>query len=838
MTRQQYRTVDAARLWVETPAESWNVNRFPNPVADGAWGWTSDRGVMAASGGAFTYTSNAGGTNRWTSEHIPVEYGTHAAVCWVQQATVRTVRARLEWIDGRGFVTSVTPWTTYSAGSSLIRRIAAVAMPTSTIAMRLVLELGTSSSTFPNTAGGHTYAFRNVVVMTGAAAEVAAMNNATPSLVPLPGWTDILPDASSVRVVRDELNVGTLEVVCTESLDLATVRVGRRIRLASAAGQNIATARIRDSRSTREETKRGFVRVVRISATDAATDLAAETRPDGVGRLLDLPRALEGCGVPWRVNGSGDQRVGLVRYTSASASALDQVIVARDSSLGYAWVDRHGVLQAWDLGRVSGEAGYLTGDFAGRDSVSGWTATANGFGYDAAQDAASLALVDAGTLGEAFGPQALSAQPVTPGETITVGAELALHPDFLGSVPEAPPESRQYLTGGGWYTTAGVGATSAGSVSGTDPLTVSHDNVGSIGLHRPFHVEHDTFALGGWINLPAGGTADMSLVWYNAAGSYIGYASTSVTNTGWYAFGISGEQGRAPAGAVGGEIVINLPAGKTNGVQLNGMSLVGTGPRDAGPAPERPALVPRLGIRFFDELGQTLSTVGVDLAGITEATFRTRSTSTVVPPGAAYASAIVGGYARYGVDVLLIRRVTLASSGGTLPPIPVTTRTLTDVNTTNIDVGDGTARLINSATVTLLQGTEQLVSGPWARGDSVARHGPRRAAFTVATWATGSDPYAWVTTFTQAIFDAAGDLDWEPTAARITLATVADVNARAHVDLYDRFHVISEIHEVAATVRVVRIEHNITPDRWTVDYGFAPDTTVALPTVAASSGRS
>jgi hypothetical protein len=102
----------------------------------------------------------------------------------------------------------------------------------------------------------------------------------------------------------------------------------------------------------RDTTRRA---VISLTAVDAVTRLAQESRPDGVGTIDELPWVLEGCGVPWSVNGNGNQ-VPASTVTVASndqATAVDQVAVTRDSRGGYAWVDRRGVLKAWDADKIS-----------------------------------------------------------------------------------------------------------------------------------------------------------------------------------------------------------------------------------------------------------------------------------------------------------------------------------------------------------------------------------------------------------------------------------------------------------------------------------------------------
>jgi hypothetical protein len=182
-------------------------------------------------------------------------------------------------------------------------------------------------------------------------------------LVPV-AYQNILGPTGRIAVDREDLNVGSLSVQLYDAILDPTqtdlVRPGKRIRLLSVdpdsedpAGEpevlfegKTFTASVQYNLLEANEQKRAEVN---LSAVDPINPLASTPSREGVATIAELPHVLEGAGAPWNVNGSGDQVASpvVVAYND-NASALDQVAVTRDSALGYAWVDRNGVLQAWD----------------------------------------------------------------------------------------------------------------------------------------------------------------------------------------------------------------------------------------------------------------------------------------------------------------------------------------------------------------------------------------------------------------------------------------------------------------------------------------------------------
>lgn len=162
-------------------------------------------------------------------------------------------------------------------------------------------------------------------------------------------------------IEREALNTGALTAVIRDALldpsrdDL--IRPGRKVRalaldstgawtplFTGTMGKADVTYALKDPGVP--ESKRARIEIV---AHDAQAELANQERPQGVATIPELAFVLEGCGVPWNINGSGNQTPTASAVTdSPGQTAVDQIAMTRDSKLGLAWVDRRGVLQAWD----------------------------------------------------------------------------------------------------------------------------------------------------------------------------------------------------------------------------------------------------------------------------------------------------------------------------------------------------------------------------------------------------------------------------------------------------------------------------------------------------------
>lgn len=174
-------------------------------------------------------------------------------------------------------------------------------------------------------------------------------------------WRDILGPTHEIKVKREGFNVGSIDAVIYDAwLDPATadtIQAGRKVRLRSKIfdqWHSVFEGSVDKAKTTYQKAKgstleaHGAVRID-LTATDPFTTLSNAPEYRSVSSVNALPFLLEGKGVPWVVNGSGSH-VGqqVVTGTNNNASVADQIAITRDTNLAYAWVDRAGVLQAWD----------------------------------------------------------------------------------------------------------------------------------------------------------------------------------------------------------------------------------------------------------------------------------------------------------------------------------------------------------------------------------------------------------------------------------------------------------------------------------------------------------
>lgn len=356
-------TDSAIRLEVEATPTGL-VNQIENPSgALGGFGWVTPVAgsvlVGDVYGLSYTTASRAGG-NFFYGEPFAVAAGQYVAARWLQVYTPHgCYRARFDWLDANQVQISQGGWLTETeVPQGRSASIAATIAPTSTVYARLRFEVGNNNGVYPYTYGGSNFSIRDVTV--AKASTPAALSNL--DFIETVKYTDVLGPTHEIRTVREDLNVGTLNATILDStLDPATastLRPGRRCRLTSYNAESSDFEPIFSGRLTaadvtydlpRLAAMPGDVRHARISLTavDPVQRLANSSRPDGVAEVRELPAVFEGTGVPWVVNGDSNHVTAPAITKNASASALDQLAIVRDSRHGYAWVDRFGVVQAW-----------------------------------------------------------------------------------------------------------------------------------------------------------------------------------------------------------------------------------------------------------------------------------------------------------------------------------------------------------------------------------------------------------------------------------------------------------------------------------------------------------
>lgn len=177
-------------------------------------------------------------------------------------------------------------------------------------------------------------------------------------------YLNVIAESHEIRVRRNSLNVGELSAtIISAALDpsqATLIRPGRRARLTtliSGVWETVMSGKLLEADVTYDlknpktpDEKRARIEVLILDPIQA---LANAKRPEGVATIDELPFVLEGAGVPWNVNGSGNQVFGAAVTTyNDGAFAHNQVALARDTALGYAWMSRLGVLNAWDASEM------------------------------------------------------------------------------------------------------------------------------------------------------------------------------------------------------------------------------------------------------------------------------------------------------------------------------------------------------------------------------------------------------------------------------------------------------------------------------------------------------
>lgn len=200
---------------------------------------------------------------------------------------------------------------------------------------------------------------------------------ALPGLVVDNGYVDILGQSNEIKISRGSLDVGTLEATVLDAnldptlVDVSnTLKPGSTVKVtavnpATSAREAIFTGRLRRSRITWDTkgwdgsdpaqwTMHPKASRITLTATDALAELSNTSEPRGVSTVDDL-RYLMGAhpGLPFNINLSTSSKPSAtVCAENPVATLLDQIVIARDSEAGRAWVGRDGALWANDYAAV------------------------------------------------------------------------------------------------------------------------------------------------------------------------------------------------------------------------------------------------------------------------------------------------------------------------------------------------------------------------------------------------------------------------------------------------------------------------------------------------------
>lgn len=171
-------------------------------------------------------------------------------------------------------------------------------------------------------------------------------------------WLGITGSVTNLNIDREAMNVGPMSVTINDKgLDPAgmydpILKPGKQVRVRARDGatwKNLYTGKISNARVEYDKPKTaGAVveSVIIINAVDPLSDLANQGEARSVATVASLPYLLEGKGIPWNCNGVTNHITGspVVPVVNENLSVADQVVITRDSELGYAWVSKDGVL--------------------------------------------------------------------------------------------------------------------------------------------------------------------------------------------------------------------------------------------------------------------------------------------------------------------------------------------------------------------------------------------------------------------------------------------------------------------------------------------------------------
>lgn len=345
------------RLDVEaTPTGPVNLVQNPNGEL-GGWGWVTPVTFSAMNGDGTTLTYNTAiGMQSFSTEPMPITAGQYLNARWEQGGATPTpmvYRVRIDWRNAsKAYLASsaLSPW--YDATTTATRFLAGVQAPSGAAFAELTFALYRTNEEEALIQPGQ-MRLRRVAAVKTSSALTSDFGYVAPAT-----YVDVLGPTHSLSIKREELNVGTLTAeVLDASLDPSQVdliRPGKRCRvMALSTGGTwtpLFTGKVSSGAAKYDPARTDAKRVrINLTALDATSALAQVSRPNGVATIAELPSVLEGAGVPWNVNGSGKQVPNTTSVTkNDNATALDQVAITRDSRLGYAWVDRRGVMTVWD----------------------------------------------------------------------------------------------------------------------------------------------------------------------------------------------------------------------------------------------------------------------------------------------------------------------------------------------------------------------------------------------------------------------------------------------------------------------------------------------------------
>lgn len=169
-------------------------------------------------------------------------------------------------------------------------------------------------------------------------------------------WLNVTGPTRAINISRHDSDPGSMSAeVLDATLDptqAGGLHPGRpvRVRVIDATGSthDVYTGKLDTIEVAYDPlAKAGRTANVKLTAVDCVSFLANQPEKRGVGTIDELRWLV--TGVPFKINGATTGTgSGTVVANNDGASLWDQVLITRDSRLGYAWVDRSNVLNVYD----------------------------------------------------------------------------------------------------------------------------------------------------------------------------------------------------------------------------------------------------------------------------------------------------------------------------------------------------------------------------------------------------------------------------------------------------------------------------------------------------------
>lgn len=349
----------ALRLEVSVPHAPGTIyNRLPNPSgALGTYGWVTPTPstYLYADSEQLSYerSGNPSGGQNFYSMNVRVAAGQYISG-QVMLLAVDFGRITVEALNAAGTVIgSSTPSAWQTNSTYALARTTPYLLPTGAVAARLKFEHVGNTTTLAPTSS--TLRFKLAMLATAATSAALTSN----PYLEGQNWQDLLGPTSHIDFTRETLNVGTFSATVLDSIfdpaTSGTIRPGQQVRLRAATRddfdnlhyETLYTGTIRKADTKYDTGPKGTK--ITLSASDNTTELAQASCYEGVATIAELPYLLEGRNVPFMVNNSGNQVLNAsVVAVNENASLLDQIAITRDTSGGYAHIDRNNVLRVVD----------------------------------------------------------------------------------------------------------------------------------------------------------------------------------------------------------------------------------------------------------------------------------------------------------------------------------------------------------------------------------------------------------------------------------------------------------------------------------------------------------